>query len=795
MCSTFKQRPIRPPLAGIVAIALLFLAAPLAAQDSNDATLSALSLSDPATDLNPAFDPDETSYRASVAHDVAFITVTATRSVEVAALLILPPDSKEGEDEHQVSLDVGANTITVTVTLTGTGSPPPKTYTITVTRAESQSTDATLRSLSLSDGAMLKQKADPTKGFDPDVTNYTASVANTVDAITVMATPTVSQATAKIGEDDATGGPAVSLRVGANTIRVTVAAVAGNTKAYTITVTRAASPSTDATLRSLSLSGGATLDPEFAPNVTEYTASVAHAVASITVTATPNVSQATVDYPPDDAPGTSGHQVSLNVGSNDPITVTVTPTDGTSATKDYRITVNRAMSPSTDATLRSLSLSGGATLDPEFAPNVTEYTASVAHAVASITVTATPNVQGAGVDITPPDDAPGTSGHQVSLNVGSNDPITVTVTPTDGTSATKDYRITVNRAMSPSTDATLRSLSLSGGATLDPEFAPNVTEYTASVAHAVASITVTATPNVSQATVAITWSNSAEGSGSGRQVSLNVGENTITVTVTATGGTTEIYMIRVNRGGLPSTDATLSELTLSAGTLSPTFYSATTSYTALVAHDVAFITVMATPNVSGATPVITPFDSDLRTDDAHEVSLRVGENTVTVTVTSTDESTTETYIIRVNRGGLPSTDATLSDLTLSPGMLSPAFDPGTTEYTASVAHNVLTLTVTAEAPATGATIAYTPSDADRQDEPLQVVLRDGETTIRVTVTARDRRTKETYTIRVNRAMPPAMDATLSALALKDGNNNTVNTVTLSPTFYSATTSYTAQVRH
>ena len=109
MCSTFKQRPIRPPLAGIVAVALLLLAAPLAAQDSNNATLSALSLSDPATDLNPAFDPNETSYRASVAHDVAFITVTATRSVEVAALLILPPDSKEGEDEHQVSLDVGAN--------------------------------------------------------------------------------------------------------------------------------------------------------------------------------------------------------------------------------------------------------------------------------------------------------------------------------------------------------------------------------------------------------------------------------------------------------------------------------------------------------------------------------------------------------------------------------------------------------------------------------------------------------------------------------------------------------------
>ena len=153
------------------------------------------------------------------------------------------------------------------------------------------------------------------------------------------------------------------------------------------------------------------------------------------------------------------------------------------------------------------------------------YTASVAHAVASITVTATPNVSQATVDY-PTDDAPGTGGHQVSLNVGSNNEIRVTVTATDG-STTKAYTITVTRAASPSTDATLRSLSLSGGATLDPTFDPDEETYTASVAHAVASITVTATPNVSQATVAITWTDSEGMTRSGRQVSLNVGANTI----------------------------------------------------------------------------------------------------------------------------------------------------------------------------------------------------------------------------------------------------------------------------
>ena len=359
MCSTFKQRPIRPPLVGIIAVALLLLAAPLAAQNSNVATLSALMLedeNDTEVTFSPTFAPEIISYTAKVDHDVAFITVTATRSdLEGAAFRILPSDSKDNEPGHQVALGVGANTITVRVTAVAGNT---KAYTIRVTRAASPSTDATLRSLSLSGGATL----DPE--FDPDKTEYTASVANTVDAITVKATPNVEdeRATAEIGEEDATGsGHKVSLRVGANTIRVTVTAAAGNTKAYTIRVTRAASPSTDATLRSLSLSGGATLDPEFDPDKTEYTASVAYLPEVITVTANANVSGAEVVItPPDVLPGTNGHQVSLNVGSNDtnPIMVMVTATGG-GTPKAYTIRVTRAASPSTDATLRSLSLSGG----------------------------------------------------------------------------------------------------------------------------------------------------------------------------------------------------------------------------------------------------------------------------------------------------------------------------------------------------------------------------------------------------------------------------------------------------
>ena len=104
-------------------------------------------------------------------------------------------------------------------------------------------------------------------------------------------------------------------------------------------------PQAAAVLSSLSLSNG-TLDPVFAPDTTSYTASVPHAVASITVTVTPNISQATLAYfDADDQEladadsGTAGHQADLDVGDNT-VKVKVTSQDET-ATRTYVIVVTR----------------------------------------------------------------------------------------------------------------------------------------------------------------------------------------------------------------------------------------------------------------------------------------------------------------------------------------------------------------------------------------------------------------------------------------------------------------------
>ena len=106
----------------------------------------------------------------------------------------------------------------------------------------------------------------------------------------------------------------------------------------------------DVTLSALSLVEGSntiTLDPTFASATTDYTASVANGVETVTVTATKNTSAATVTISPTDAGSATGHQVGLAVGTN---TITATVTHG-STTGAYTVVVTRAVPPATGTIL------------------------------------------------------------------------------------------------------------------------------------------------------------------------------------------------------------------------------------------------------------------------------------------------------------------------------------------------------------------------------------------------------------------------------------------------------------
>ena len=376
------------------------------------------------------------------------------------------------------------------------------------------------------------------------------------------------------------------------------------------------------------------------------------------------------------------YEVELSTGANT-IDMMVTSEDGED--REHQLVVRRD-ARSDDATLKALRLSAG-TLSPAFNAGTTSYTASVGNAVTSVTVTATANHDNASVAYSP--------ANPVTLGVGVTS-ITVTVTAEDGT--TGDYTVKVTRdAPGVSSDAKLGALILSEGA-LSPAFDPAMLEYTASVGNDVDEVTVTATANHTSASVAQVPPN---------PVTLPVGATEITVTVTAEAGNTQDYIVTVTRDAVgTSSDANLGTLSLSAGTLNPTFDMATTSYTASVANDVDEVTVTATASHSSASVAQEP-------DNPVDLVAGVAK-TITLTVTAGD-GTTKDYTVTVTRavGGVGSSDADLSDLSLSRGSLNPTFDAATTSYTASVGNTVEEVTVTATKSHADASVAQSPDEPGR----------------------------------------------------------------------------------
>ena len=637
------------------------------------------------------------------------------------------------------------------------------TYTITVTRASS--TNADLSSLTVSQGTL-------SPAFATATTSYTDSVINSVTGMTV--TPTASDTSATIHVDGAiVASGAVSanipLAVGSNTINVVVTAQDGSTiKTYTITVTRAGSSNAD--LSNLMVSQG-TLAPTFDAATTSYTDSVINSVTGMTVTPSASDTNATIRVNGTIvASGTASANIPLTVGSNT-INVLVTAQDG-STTKTYTIIVNRALSSNTD--LSNLAVSQG-TLSPAFATATTSYTDSVINSVTDMTVTPTASDTNATIRV---------NGTIVASGSASANPSHrrqqyhyCCLTAQDGTT-TRTYTIAVTSAGSSNAD--LNNLTVSQG-TLTPTFTSGTTSYTDSVTNSAASMTVT--PTASGAGASIMVNGTAVTSGSASQsINLNVGNNTITIVVTAQDGTTtRTYTITVTRA--PSSNADLSNLTVSQGALAPAFASETTDYSDSVANSAAAMTV--TPTTAGAGASITVNGTAVTSGSASQaINLSVGSNTITIVVTAQDGTTTKTYTITVTRADSASTNADLSDLTISIGTLTPAFASGTTSYTDSVAYTVLGLTVTPTSADTGATIMVNGMAVTSGAASQEIALNIGDNTIEVTVTAQDGITTRTYTITVNRA---------AASSNTDLSNLIVSQGTLTPAFASGTMSYTDSV--
>ena len=290
----------------------------------------------------------------------------------------------------------------------------------------------------------------------------------------------------------------------------------------------------------------------------------------------------------------------------------------------------------------------------------------------------------------------------------------------------------------------LAGLSVSG-ASLQPPFSSDTTGYTVDLPSNQQDVTISATksePNdvlsgavtapagqvTGQATV------QAPGPGSTKDVSL---------TVSSSDGRAKIYTITLRAITLAG-DNTLKSLTVSPGTLAPVFSSTTQNYTVNVASTVTDVTVVATKSDPNAV-----ISGDVPNEGRATLSLDGPGTTKIVSLTVTaPNGTSRTYVITVRRAR-PSTDDALTDLTVTPGSLDPAFSSDTLSYRVTVADDVERVTISATKSDPNAVLSALGSiiaAAGTQTGQVSVPLRGRRTELELTVTAQDGVTTRSYAI-------------------------------------------------
>ncbi len=497
-----------------------------------------------------------------------------------------------------------------------------------------------LSSLTVTPGALRP-------AFFSNTTTYTVNAPTSATSVTVKATPKDSTTTMTINGILTAAGQGRSVTLGppgsVTTITILLEAQNGTETTYTVNVTRLLS--SDNNLSALGVTPG-NLVPPFDPDIEDYTVNVGVLVERVDVSATKSDPNAEMSGSVSAGAGTASGQATIQLGgpgSSTPVSITVTAPNGTA--KTYRITVNRL---SSDDNLSALTVTPG-TLSPAFASTTLTYIVNVATNVTEVTVTATKSDPNAVLSGSIADPGAGQAIGQATIPLGgpgTATPVSITVTAPNGNS--KTYAITVNRAAS--SDNNLSALIVTPpGSFPPPGFVPSTLEYTVDVATSVTSVDVSATkadpnavisgdlPNEGQATIPL------DGPGTSRVISIIVtAQDTVT---------TKTYTITVHRA-LPSSDANISALSVSVGSLNQPFDPNILDYTVDVPTNVDGITISATKSdsnsvMSALSSVIAPSGTPI---GQVTVALGLGTSTpVVITVIAQDGVTTRLYTITVTR--------------------------------------------------------------------------------------------------------------------------------------------------
>ena len=294
-------------------------------------------------------------------------------------------------------------------------------------------------------------------------------------------------------------------------------------------------------------------------------------------------------------------------------------------------------------------------------------------------------------------------------------------------------------------------------------------DYTAVSA---ATLTFAANETEKTVTIATTADSTDEDDESFNVVLSSPSENAQLGYVTSASG------LIMNNDQTTQTDGTLSSITLTGSdgntiALTPTFGQYTFLYTATADREIDSLTGVVVPSTTGTVQSIMYVGgSEDTVTTAYDAvwPLVPGDNLIKFMVTSPDGSRTKIYKIHVNKD--PSTDATLSDLTLVDNngaaiTLSPAFNSATTAYTATVGPAVTSVTLTGIQNHDGATISND-QGPDVTSGEATVGPWAGESVINIDLTAEDGATTKRYTVTAERILTVNFDA--AAYSVDEGES-------------------------
>ena len=457
----------------------------------------------------------------------------------------------------------------ITVTVTAEDAVTTAVYTITVTRAPAAPTDSAAPGLSSAtvDAASVVLAYDEAldEASQPAIGDFSVSVTDSVTA--AVSVPVVSLVSVVGSEVTLTLSAAVRFgdtvtldyTAGVDPVRDEATNPAGDVD-HALTNNTAAAADAQLVAMWLTDAQSAVVGLLPAPPLSgtgcqfcDFSASVAHGIASVAVSATAD-SRASVAVSVGGVAVADGAQVPLAVGDT-VITVTVTAEDAVT-TAVYTITVTRAPAAPTDSAAPGLSsatvddagvvLAYDEALDEASQPAIGDFSVSVTDSVTaavSVPVVSAVSVVASEVTLT------------LSAAVRFGD--TVTLDYTAGTDPVRDEATNpaanlddhaVTNVTAAAADAQLSTLYLLDAQSAVVALSPvsGTGDFSTSVANVVASVTVVSATADSRASVAVSVGGAAVADGA--QVPLAVGDTVITVTVTAEDGvTTAVHTITVTR--------------------------------------------------------------------------------------------------------------------------------------------------------------------------------------------------------------------------------------------------------